>query len=132
MSVLAALLRYFSYLFHLALSGFLLGVASLAVIGGTHTLQFEMLPWTGRSLTWWMFGLGLLGIVSVILAMLGKVRLLFPLWALLVVVLIVKGYFLSSYTFRSEEEFHFVIYLTIAADFAFLGSLTLLLKRRRR
>ena len=123
MSVIAALLRIFSYLFHLMLSGFLLGISSLAAMGGQHNLRLDMLPWTGEDLTWWLLGLSLLGLISVILAVFGKIRVLFTIWTAVALVLIVRGYFFSPYTFSGPEEFKFAGLLALGALLAFLGSL---------
>ncbi len=124
MSVLAALLRIFGYLFHLMLSGFLLGISSLAALGGQHNLRLEMLPWVGEDLTWWLIALGLFGLLSVILAVFGKLRILFTVWSAAALVLIVRGYFFSPYTFSGPEEFKFAGLLALGALLAFLGSLT--------
>jgi hypothetical protein len=132
MGIVAALLRIFSYLFHLMLSGFLLGVASLAALSGQHNLRLEMLPWTGADLTWWLIALGLFGLLTVILAVFGKLRILFTIWCLTALVLMVRGYFFSPYTFSGPEEFQFAMLLSFAALLAFLGSLTQFRKRKRR
>ncbi len=132
MSLLAALLRFFSYLFHLMLSGFLLGISSLALLGGQHNLQLGMLPWTGEDLTWWLFGLSLFGLLSLILAVLGKLRILFVVWTAVALVLIVRGYFLGPYTFDGQEEFKFAALLAGGALLAFFGSLTQFRRAKRR
>jgi hypothetical protein len=132
MSLLTVLLRIFSYLFHLILSGFLLGITSLALLGGQHNLQLGMLPWTDEELTWWLFGLSLFGLLSLILAVLGRLRILFVMWAIVALVLIVKGYFLSPYTFDGPEEFRFAALLTGGALLAFFGSLTQFRRAKRR
>jgi hypothetical protein len=132
MGVVAVLLRIFSYLFHLTLSGFLLGIASLAAIGGQHNLRLEMLPWTGAELTWWLMALSFFGLLSVILAVFGKVRILFTAWSAVALILIVRGYFFSPYTFSGREEFQFAGMLTLAALLAFLGSLMQFRRAKRR
>jgi hypothetical protein len=132
MGFVAVLLRVFSYLFHLMLSGFLLGIASLAAISGQHNLRLEMLPWTGRDLTWWLMALGLFGLLTVILAVFGKLRILFTVWCATAFVLMVRGYFFSPYTFSGPEEFQFAGLLTLGALVALLGSLAQFRKAKRR
>lgn len=132
MGVLTALLRIFSYLFHLMLSGFLLGISSLAAMSGQHNLRLDMLPWTGEDLTWWLMVLSLFGLLSVVLAVFGKLRILFATWATVALVLIVRGYFFSPYTFSGPEEFKFAGLLTLGALLAFIGSLTQFRRAKRR
>ena len=132
MRALAALLRLLSYVFHLLLAGFLFGIASVAIMSGQHNLYLGMLPWTGKALTWWLFGLGLFGILTVILAVCRRLRLLFVLWSLVVLILIVRGYFLGAYRFDGPEEFRFALLLAGGALVAFLGSLTLFHRAKRR
>jgi hypothetical protein len=132
MGIVAALLRIFSYLFHLMLSGFLLGIASLAAMSAQHNLRLDMLPWTGAELTWWLMGLALFGLLTVILALFGKLRILFTIWCATALVLMVRGYFFSPYTFSGPEEFQFAGLLSLGALLAFLGSLAQFRKRKRR
>jgi hypothetical protein len=132
MGVIAVLSRIFSYLFHLMLSGFLLGIASLAALGGQHNLRLDMLPWTGADLTWWLMASSLFGLLSVILAIFGKFRLLFTVWSAVALFLMARGYFFSPYTFSGPEEFQFAGLLTLGALLAFLGSLMQFRRRKRR
>jgi hypothetical protein len=94
-----ALLRLFSYLFHLALGLFLLAVAGLALSTAPQSLRLDMLPWTGETLTYVVLFGALLGLVSVLLAITGKLRFVFFLWSLIVAVLLLRGYFFSGYRF---------------------------------
>jgi hypothetical protein len=61
----------------------------------------------------------------VILAITGKLRWLFPLWAGFVLVMMFRGFFLSSYSFADAGEFKFDVWLTAGALLAFLVSLSL-------
>jgi len=72
LSVIATILKFFSYLFHFALSLLLIAISVVAVMSASHTLKLGMLPWTGRSLTSWLFGLGLIGVFSVVSAVMGR------------------------------------------------------------
>jgi hypothetical protein len=106
----------------------------LGIFGATHgnTLSLEILPWTGASLTHWLTGLGLIGLVCTLLAMTGRLRFLFPLWALAVVVLLFRGYMFSSYTFGGEAGFKQALWFFFGALLAFIGSLTVFRARRER
>jgi hypothetical protein len=98
--VVKALLRYFSFLYHGVLAIFLLAVSGLALGAGGRSLRLDMLPWTGATLTYvTLFG-SLLGLAAVALAILRKVRPLFFVWSLAVIILLVKGYVFSGYYFE--------------------------------
>jgi hypothetical protein len=120
-AALKALLRLLSILFHLLLTLFLIGVSGVALLSGTRALQLGMLPWTGSTLVYCVFFGALLGLFTVILAVLGKVRLLFFFWSLAVAVLLVKGYFLSGYRFGPGEA-KTALYLTLASLLAIAGA----------
>lgn len=121
MEIVRAIMRFFSYIFHGLLALLLLGLASLAGFSGDHNLRLDMLPWTGKALTWWLFGLSLFGLVAVVLAMKGILRVLFFIWSAAVLVLMLKGYFLSPYYFR-PGEFSTVVYLNVGAVLALIGA----------
>jgi len=72
------------------------------------------------------------GILSIVLAITGIFRFLFPLWALTVLVMMVRGFLLKSYTFEGKPDFVSVLWLIGGAVLAFLASLTLLRARRSR
>ena len=121
MDVLKALLRFLSYLYHGLLCLILVAMSGLAIVAGAPSLHLEMLPWTGSTLLYAMFFGGLFGLATVILAIKGSLRPLFFLWSLVVVILLVKGYLLSSYHF-SPGEFSKVLYLIVGSFIALIGS----------
>jgi hypothetical protein len=129
-SALLWLLRVYAYLFHLALALFLFGVGIVAFSSG-RSLTLGMLPWEGVTLTWAVLILGLVGIVCVGLAVTGIVRWLFPFWTLFALVMMVRGFFLSGYSFGDAAQFRFDLWLTLGALIAFFGSLSLFGRRRR-
>lgn len=102
MAALKTLVRIFSYLFHLILTLFLLAVALLALASPTVVLRLDMLPWTGPALARWLLPGSLFGLLSMALALAGKLRWLFLVWTLAVLVLLVKGYVFSSYRFTPD------------------------------
>ena len=99
MQAVKALLRFFSYLFHLALGVFLLGAAGLALSTAPNALHLDMLPWTGETLTYVVFFGALFALISLALALTGRIRFLFFVWSLVVAVLLLRGYFFTGYRF---------------------------------
>jgi hypothetical protein len=114
--------RVFAYLFGLALSLFLIGLAIVAWASSPNNLTLGMLPWEGAAQGRIILILGIAGLASVLLAG-SRLRWIFPLWSLSVLIMIVRGFFLSSYSFGSASEFTLAVGLTIGALIAFLGSL---------
>jgi hypothetical protein len=114
-------MRYFSLLFHLLLVFFLIGVSGLAMASGTPSLNLKMLPWTGTTLSYVLFFGALAGLLSILLAIRGTLRILFLVWSLLVAVLLLKGYVFSGYKFATGE-FKTAIYLVVASLIALLGA----------
>ncbi len=129
-SALGLLLRIFAYLYELALSLFLLGLGMIALIGGQHTLKLGMLPWENEALTRNILILGAAGLVCVLIAG-SRMRWIFPLWCLFVLVMMFRGFFLSSYRFEDASHFRFAVWLTMGALLAFLGGMTVLGGRGR-
>jgi hypothetical protein len=97
------LLRFFSYLFHGVLVLLLLAVSGLALASGSQSLHLGMLPWTGSTLNNALLACATFGLLSLILAMLGKLRPLFFVWSLAVTVMLVKGYVFTGYHFAPGE-----------------------------
>ena len=128
---MARILRICAYLFHLVLALFLLGI-SIVALTSSNTLNLPFLPWSGEALTQWLFWGSLVGILSILLAVTGKFRYLFPLWALFVLVMMVRGFILRPYTFDGSSEFYRILWLIAGAFVAFLASLTLFWVRPRR
>ena len=64
-----------------------------------------MLPWSGSDLATWLLWGSLAGILSIILAITGVFRFLFPIWALAVLVMMVQGFLLKPYTFEGKPDF---------------------------
>jgi len=126
------LLRVYAYLFELGLCVFLLGVAAFAVAAGDNNLKLGMLPWEGTVLVRAIAALGIVGIICTLLAMTGAIRWMFPLWTLVVLILMFRGFFLSSYSFSGADQFKFDVLLTAGAFLAFLGSLSLFGRKSSR
>jgi hypothetical protein len=128
---MATILRLYSYLYHFVLSLLLLGISGIAIASDVHTLNLAMLPWKGDELIHWVFYGSIAGLISIILAVTGIFRYLFPIWTLIVFVLMVRGFLISPYTFTGVDQFYSILALIAGAFLAFLGSLTLFKKKRR-
>ena len=123
-------MRIYAYLYHVLLALLLLALGVAALSTGRDNLSLGMLPWEGGRLTQGLLVLGVVGLLCVLLAVTGWLRFLFPLWTLLILVLMIRGFFLSPYTFSGEDEFKEAIWLTVGALVAFLASLSLFARRK--
>jgi hypothetical protein len=128
---LGILLRLYSYVFHLALSAFLTGAALIAATSHQE-LSLGMLPFDSEHMISRVALLGLLGLVCTLLAITRVFRYLFPLWAALVLYLMVSGFLFSSYSFAGSSAFKTGMWLMLGALAAFFGALWVLKPRRGR
>ncbi len=127
MRVIGLIMRFISFVFHLVLTLFMMGVAAVAWLSGNGSVRLGMLPWTGTTLNYVLFFGGLLGLALTVLAFFRTLPFLFVLWNLAVVVMLVRGYFFSSFSFGlGGGSVSFALYLIAAAAAALVGSLTLL------
>jgi len=129
---MATLLRLYSYLYHFVLALILFAISGVAIASDVHTLNLQMFPWKGDELIRWLFYGSLAGLVIVVLAVTGIFRYLFPVWALIVLILMVRGFLILPYTFSGKDEFYAVLLLIAGAFVAFLGSLTVFKAKSRR
>jgi len=129
--VIGALVRIYSYLYYLALALLLLGISLVALLSHSNTLNLGMLPWKGAELTYWLLGLGLMGLLAIVLSWIGRLRFLFLLYALAVFVMMVRGYFISGYSFSGKDEFRMAIWMTLGALFAIFGAWSQFRKQSR-
>jgi hypothetical protein len=117
-----ALLRIFSYLFAGALALFALAISALSLRSGGE-LNLGFLPWTGKPISYWLIGLALAGLITLLLAIGGTMRFLFFLWNLGIFVLLFKGMFLSLYRFTGGAvSFKAGVWLTVGLLLATIGS----------
>lgn len=133
MSIVHGLLRFYAYAYHFLMAAFLVGLAAVAYISGTHNLDpGGMVSYSGKELSDCLLGIGLTGIVVVILAILNKLRWLFPVYALLAMITLFRWFFVSSYRFSDRDAFWGGVWLFVGAVGAFLGSLMELKRGRKR
>jgi len=117
------LLRTYSLLFHLPLALFLLAVGAFAYLQNVKDLNVDMLPWTGATLRGWILTLGLVGVLSLVLAVLRKARVLFALYAVAMFALSVYAVFGSSHRFDGVNDFQWALAFVAGAFGAMMGAL---------
>jgi hypothetical protein len=130
-AALRALFRLFSILFHGVLTLFLIGISLVALASGGQDLHLGMLPWTGATLTHYVLYGSLLGLLSIILALVTRVRFLFFIWALVIAYFAVKGYVFSSYHL-APGELRTAAYMIAGAVLALPGAFSQMFRRSGR
>jgi hypothetical protein len=130
-SAFGLILRLYSYLFHLVVTVFLVGIAMIAATSHQR-VNLRMLPFSGDNVVPDVLLLGGIGFLVTILALTNIFRYFFPIWAAAIVYLTVRGFFFSGYVFANASEFKNALWLTVAAVGAFFGALWTLKRRRRR
>jgi hypothetical protein len=107
--------------FHGLLCLILIAMSGLAMAAGADTLNLGMIAWTGATKTYILLLCALFGLLTLILAIRGTMLPLFFLWSLVVTIVLVKGYFLSSYHFDAGDV-NRALYLIGGSLIALLGS----------
>ena len=69
-----------------------------------------------------LFGSGLAGLALGVLAMRRKLQVLFVVWTLAVFLVLLRGYFLSGYSFAFGRRFHVAVLVVLGALAALAGS----------
>ena len=115
------LLHLYSYLFHFVLTLFLFGISTVGLITRSNNFDLGVLPWSGRRLVAIIMTASVIGLLSLALAVRGKLRSLFGVWTLVVLCTMVYGFFLSSYSYTGMDHFKSAMGLTGGAFVAFLG-----------
>lgn len=116
-------LRVYSWIFEalLCLLGIGVSIVSLTV-GASDPVKFDWLPWGQAALPAWLIGLGILGLICVFLAIIGRLRILLFLFAAAAFALLAKGLFFSTNSFEGPDEGRAAAYLVLAAFIAFIGA----------
>jgi hypothetical protein len=105
---------------------------SVIAMMSTGVLTLDVLPWTGDDLVSWLLWGSIAGLIAVMLAVTGIFPYLFPVWALVVVVMLIRGYLIQPYTFDGTDPFYRTLWLIAGALIAFLASMTVFGRRKRR
>ena len=121
--MIAAIFRYFSYLYNLVIAAAMLAVGLIAKFSGLEP-KLEMLPWTGPALTSWLIGLGLAGLIIVGFAMFGVVRWPLLVWSLLILGLWLRAIYAPGWSFDGPPQFHQAIEGLAACMVSVIGALS--------
>jgi hypothetical protein len=126
---LRGFLRVYSWIFEtiISLIAIAAAVAEIAFAGDVH---LGWLPWEGNTLLAWLIVGGLLGLLFVILAIRGKMRVLLFLFSIGVFVLLVKGLFMGPYAFDGPGPAQRAALLVAGALLAIVGAWPMAEKRR--
>jgi hypothetical protein len=120
---LRGVLRVYSWIFESLLCLLGIGVAIVSLtVGAADPVQFDFLPWSQAALPAWLIGLGILGLLFVLLAILGRLRILLFLFAAAAFVLLAKGFFLSTHTFEGAAEMRTALWLVLGSLLAIIGA----------
>jgi hypothetical protein len=76
--------------------------------------------------------LGIAGLLATLLAITRTFKYLFPVWAAIVLYLMVRGYIFSPYSFPNADALKTALWLILAAVIALVGALWTLKPRRGR
>jgi hypothetical protein len=117
------LLRLYSCAFHALFAFVAAGMAVISLLSGPQTLNFYLLPWTGRTLIYGLSALAVIGVSILLLALRGKAQMLFLGWSLVLLALIVRYFFFSQFAFTPDTgDFKVALWLMLAAILAVVGA----------
>lgn len=102
MNLLRTSLRCFSYAFSALFVFILVAVAIVWLASGPLTVNFYLLPWGGQALVYSLVGLALAGAFVLLMAMRGQMQGLFLGWSVLLMLLTVRYYFFTPFSFTPE------------------------------
>jgi hypothetical protein len=121
--ILRGLLRVYSWMFEALVCLLGIGVAIVSLtVGSPDPVKVDWLPWSGGVLPAWLIGLGILGLLFVFLALIGRLRILLFLFAAAVFALFAKGLFFSTYTFEGPTEGRNAALVVLGAFVALVGA----------
>ncbi len=132
MRVLRNVLRVYSYIFEAALCLIAIAVSGVTLLSGNEELKLGWLPWTGAKLPVWLLLLGIIGLLTLLLAVFKKRRTLFFLFSIFVLVLLARGFVFSPYTFSAGGEVRQAMLSIAGALLAMVGAWTTPARTQRR
>lgn len=123
MGLLRAALRIYSYLFQVLFALFLLSITVVWLLSGRSSFRLYILPWEGGKLACGLVLLAVAGMLVTWFAIKGALQRVFFIWNLFVLVLVLRGYFFSNYTFKpGTGSVTTAIWITLAAAIASGGA----------
>jgi hypothetical protein len=117
-----AILRVYSYIFHILLAVASLALSTVAAMSEHASLDIPFFPWSGESLVKWLFALGFLGLFSVYAAWKGILRVIFLLWTVVVAGIVARGIFASGHQFEGVEDFRWALFFLLGVLATILGA----------
>lgn len=124
MRLLDRFLVGYSYFFHFVVALFVLGIATVVTLSGTHNLRIGFFPFTGEEATHILLYSSLIGLVTVLLGVTGIFRYAFPVWTTLFLVQAVRWAVLSPRAqYTGVDQFKGMLLLLLGAFGAWLSSL---------
>jgi hypothetical protein len=131
-AIMGLISRAYTYLFEFAASAALIALALLAMTGDVANFRLPILPWEGATLARACLALGIIGLVVIVLAITRLFRVTLPVWALVVFILLFRGWFASSYTFTNASGFRIALWITLASLVAFLCSFSIFRRDKKK
>ncbi len=123
------MLRVYSFVFHLTLSTFLLGVTLLDY--RTHqTINLDILPFTYDNVLRDTLLLALAGMGCTLLALSARFKFVFVVWTVVAWYLMLKWFFLTGYIFDDARQSRGAVWLSFGALGAFFGAAWAMKSRR--
>jgi hypothetical protein len=129
-SVFNQLVKLYAYFFHLALSTFLIGIAIVATTAH-EALHLDMLPFNQERMISRVSMMSLIGFICIFLALVKIFEIVFPVWSLVLLVILTWGFFFTQYSFHGVISLAEALLLLVATSVAFYGSLMVLIPERR-
>ena len=123
------MLRVYSFVFHLTLSTFLLGV-TLLDYRSHQTINLDILPFTNDNLLRDTLLLSLAGIGCTLLALSARFKFVFLVWTIVAWYLMLKWFFLTGYIFDDARQSRGAVWLSFGALGAFFGAAWAMKSRR--
>ena len=123
------MLRVYSFVFHLTLSTFLLGV-TLLDYRSHQTINLDILPFTNDNLLRDTLLLSLAGIGCTLLALTARFKFVFVVWTIVAWYLMLKWFFLTGYIFDDARQSRGAVWLSFGALGAFFGAAWAMKSRR--
>ena len=125
-------LRVYSWIFQTVLCVMAIMLSVVTIVTGSQGLDVRWLPFPGDKQMTWLLALGVLGLICVFLAVTGRLRFLLFLFAIHSAYTLIKGLFMSSYSFAGPMEGRNAALLCAGAILAVIGSFPVSGGSRRR
>ena len=124
LSFLRSFLRVYSYLFEAVLCA--AGILFSLVLAASENVapQVTFLPWPNDQQLYWIAGLSILGLILILLAIMGRLRILFFLFSGYIAFVLIRGLFISPrHTFAGPDAARNALLIALGALLAFIGAI---------